>query len=329
MLYHPGQVSRLDLLPEFPDSPDFHCHRYSRPVLSSELLPALRSVPHPVSALPLVYPLYLLRCPHPVSELPLVPPPALRSALRPAFPSVLPLALRLGSPLVLRSALHPAFPSDPELVLRYLLPHPVPETRLAQALVFPKPFLLLFLLPEQPHIRLLSPRFHLPQKRYLLLFPRSLFSAVSFDTFPALFHPCRRIPDIFLLLPPLPFCWYLQQCFFRLFSRPPAVLPLQLQEAPVLFPRFLLLSLPLYRLPYHRRFSDSHKRLPVLSLSLYRSPFRRQFRSVLRFFPFLPMRWHGAELHRKIPVCPQGQHPLLSMPVFSSLRFSLCSLGLS
>ena len=149
LLYHPGQVSRLDLLPEFPDSPDFHCHRYSRPVLSSELLPALRSVPHPVSALPLV------------------PPPALRSALRPAFPSV----LRPGSPLVLRSALHPAFPSDPESVLRYLLPHPVPETRLAQALVFPKPFLLLFLLPEQPHIRLLSPRFHLPQKRYLLLFP--------------------------------------------------------------------------------------------------------------------------------------------------------------
>ena len=171
LLYHPGQVSRLDLLPEFPDSPDFHCHRYSRPVLSSELLPALRSVPHPVSALPLVYPLYFLRCPHPVSVLPLVPPPALRSALRLAFPSVLPLALRPGSPLVLRSALHPAFPSDPESVLRYLLPHPVPETRLAQALVFPKPFLLLFLLPEQPHIRLLSPRFHLPQKRYLLLFP--------------------------------------------------------------------------------------------------------------------------------------------------------------
>ena len=208
-------------------------------------------------------------------------------------------------------------------MLRYLLPHPVPETLLAQALVFPKPFLLLFLLPEQPHIRLLSPRFHLPQKRYLLLFPRSLFSAVSFDTFPALFHPCRRIPDIFLLLPPLPFCRYLQQCFFRLFFRPPAVLPLQLQEAPVLFPRFLLLSLPLYRLPYHRRFSDSHKRLPVLSLSLYRSPFRRQFRSVLRFFPFLPMRWHGAELHRKIPVCPQELHPSLSMPVFSSLRISL------
>ena len=215
-----AEVLQLDLLQEFPDSPDFHYHRYSRPVLSSELLPALRSVPHPVSALPLVYPLCILRCPHPVSVLPLVPPAGVTVGLRLAFPSVLPrwLCVRVTVGSMVGSA--SAFPSDQSrcygIFCRIRCRRLAWRKRWCSETVS-----FAFLLPEQPHIRLLSPRFHLPQNGICYSSPEVcflLFLSIRFSSF-------SSIPTEYQIF----FCWLIRCRFagicaagvFRLFSRPP------------------------------------------------------------------------------------------------------------
>ena len=91
----------------------------------------------------------------------------------------------------------------------------------------------------------------------------------------------------------------------------------------VLFPRFLLLFCCCTVWPYHRRFSDSHKRLPVLSLVPFSVPETVSFCTAL--FPFLPLALALSGTASENTSEPARTAPTLHA-CFFFIVFLLCSL---